>query len=189
MTASGEKQVAVLALVCCLAVASAHAAEPELLEQPPDDGGDRVGRVAAELGATLLGAVLPTLLFVPFVLNNSPNRTPFDVMFAVAMLAEPLSVSTATWLVHRKMKGQGLWPAALGGTLLGAFLGGGLFGVYGLVTNFQLPSHYTVLAGAGGVLLTVAGSVLAIELHHDSTLSTSVAPVPGGAMAFLSVRL
>jgi hypothetical protein len=139
--------------------------------------GDRVGRVLAELGGALLGAALPNLLWVPFAFAPS-NSAAFPVMFVAAMALEPVSIATGTWLVHKRMRGQGLWPAAFGGTMLGAAVGGLLFGLYGGLSGFNLPMHYTVIAGGAAILVTAATSVLMIEVHHDRTVDATVAPVP-----------
>lgn len=174
-----------VALALLFSASVAAASEPAADDIQDDD--NRVARVLAELGGALLGAALPNLLWVPFAFAPS-NSAAFAVMFIAAMALEPVSISTGTWLVHQKMRGQGLWPAAFGGTMLGAALGGLLFGLYGGLSGFNLPAHYTVIAGAAAILVTAATSVLMIEVHHDRTVEATVAPVPGGAMGLVTVR-
>ncbi len=171
-----------LALLFSASVAAASQPAVEIQED-----GDRVGRVLAELGGALLGAALPNLLWVPFAFAPSSNAA-FPIMFIAAMTLEPVSIATGTWLVHKKMRGQGLWPAAFGGTMLGAVFGGLLFGLYGGLSRFEPPDSYTVIAGGAAILVTAATSVLMIELHHDRTVGAAVAPVPGGALGLVSVR-
>src|SRR5436190_4206870 len=103
-------------LACCLLASTpALAADEDVLEVETDQ--DRIGRVAAELGAGLLGVLLPQALWLPFIaFPTSQSAAPLFMLVTGATLT-PVALATSVWLVHRKMKGQGYWAAALGGTM------------------------------------------------------------------------
>lgn len=176
------------ALLCSLLLSSAALAEEAVADEAGD--GDRVGRVFAELGGALLGALLPNVLWVPFVVGSSSGAA--QVMLVVTAFLEPLSISTGAWVVHKRLGGQGLWPAALGGTMVGLVVGGAFFaGATSIIASSvrngnQTP--YIGLAGVGATAIAVVATALVLELHHDHTVSATVAPLPGGAMAAVGVR-
>ncbi len=172
-------------LVAVLVAATARAADEDFIQAESDQ--DRIGRVSAELGAGLLGAALPQLLWVPFLLIPRAESTPAIFALVTGAALTPVSISTAVWLVHRKLGGQGYWASAFGGTVLGAALGAGAFALYAYVSNFG-RAEYAVLAGAGGAVLVIAATTFMIELHHDRRVSAAFAPIPGGAFGALTVR-
>ena len=110
-------------LIACsmLAAAPALAADEDVVEIESDQ--DRVGRVAAELGAGLLGAALPQLLWLPFVAMPTSQSGPLQFMLVTAASLTPLAAATSVWLVHRRLKGQGYWAGAFGGAMFGTVLG------------------------------------------------------------------
>lgn len=173
-------------MLLSLALSSvALAADDDVIHVDTDQ--DRIGRVAAELGAGVLGALLPQALWLPFFAFPTAQQTPLLFMFVTGLSLTPVSLATSVWLVHRKMNGQGYWAAALGGTLFGVVLGGAAFALYGYVSNFG-RAEYAVLAGAGGAVLSLAATIFMIELHHDRRVSAALAPTPGGAFGAVTVR-
>lgn len=181
-----------VALALCLCFASESlASEPVPVVTVADTSEDRVGRLLAELGGAAAGAALPTLLWLPFLLNQNQGGSGsllFPAMFAVAMSLEPLSMATGAWLVHKKLGGRGLWPAAFGGTMLGVALGAGVVGSVVYATNGN--TLYTALSALGGGLVGLAAAVFVLELHHDrnTDVSASVVPTPGGVVGGINLR-
>ncbi|MBL8953790.1 MAG: hypothetical protein JNK82_23645 [Myxococcaceae bacterium] len=175
---------ATVVIVCALFSARAFAADEDV---DVDTDQDRIGRVAAELGAGLLGAALPQLLWAPYFVLPNVRGAAASFLIAAAGSLTPLSVATSVWLVHRKMKGQGYWASAFGGAMFGTVVGAGAFALYAVVSNFG-TTEYIVLAGVGGAVLMLASTAFMIELHHDRRVSASFAPTPGGAFGAITVR-
>jgi hypothetical protein len=175
----------VLTVGLLLAATPALAADEDVIEVESDQ--DRIGRVAAELGAGVLGAALPQLLWLPFVAIPTSQSGAMGFMLVTAASLTPLAAATSVWLVHRRVKGQGYWAGAFGGAMFGTVLGSGAFALYAIVSNFG-RSEYIVLAGAGGAVLMIASTLFMIELHHDRRVSASFAPTPGGAFGAVTVR-
>jgi hypothetical protein len=172
-----------LALAVALSAAPAFA-EPSLLDKGSDDS--RVGRVAAELGAAILGAALPNLLWIPFAAFNSPD---FPLLFVVAMALEPLAASTGAWLVHRAMGGKGMWGAGMVGTVLGMVAAGTFTGLTWAIVGFN-HAFYPATAAAAGILFTLAITTVGLEVSHDRgvDIDGGIVPMPGGGGGFVRVR-
>jgi hypothetical protein len=198
-----------LILALCLALttasleedAAAAAADPAVADQGVSlepQSPDRVGRVAAELGAALLGLVIPNILWMPFLaaqlsspFGGGSSGAAFAVMAVIAVLLEPISLPTSVWLVLKKMGGKGGWPSAFGGGMLGIALGSGLVGAVTAMTTQGINNRsgtYVPIAAVGGVLLAIVATVFMIELHNDQTVTAAVAPVPGGAVGMIGAR-